>query len=79
MSTTVKNIPRRQCIPIIYTRGTHYEVGFDVVLITFLFLFFVCFYCYQLSKVILERYVCLNILRSVNIKKQRIYYIFFVF
>ncbi|XP_044731863.1 uncharacterized protein LOC123294784 [Chrysoperla carnea] len=24
------NIGRRQCIPIIYTRGTHYEVGFDV-------------------------------------------------
>lgn len=41
MSTTVKNIPRRQCIPIIYTRGTHYEVGFDVVLITFLFFLFV--------------------------------------
>lgn len=35
MSTIVKNIPRRQCIPIIYTRGTHYDVGFDVV-ITFL-------------------------------------------
>lgn len=27
----VKNIPRRQCIPIIYTTGTHYDVGFDVV------------------------------------------------
>lgn len=26
----VKNIPRRQCIPIIYTSGTHYDVGFDV-------------------------------------------------
>lgn len=26
-----KNIPRRQCIPIIYTRGTHYDVGYDVV------------------------------------------------
>lgn len=64
--STVKNIPRRQCIPIIYTRGTHYEVGFDVVLITILF--FVCFYCYQLFEVILPdchyiycRYVCLFI------------------
>lgn len=25
-------IPRRQCIPILYTRGTHYEVGFDMVI-----------------------------------------------
>lgn len=25
------NIPRRQCIPILYTRGTHYDIGFDVV------------------------------------------------
>ncbi|XP_063706790.1 beta-alanyl-dopamine/carcinine hydrolase [Culicoides brevitarsis] len=25
-----QNIPRRQCIPIIYTRGTHYDVGYDV-------------------------------------------------
>lgn len=27
----IESIVRRQCIPIIYTRGTHYEVGFDVV------------------------------------------------
>jgi hypothetical protein len=26
----IESIGRRQCIPIIYTRGTHYEVGFDV-------------------------------------------------
>lgn len=26
-----KHIPRRQCIPILYTKGTHYDVGFDVV------------------------------------------------
>ncbi|CAG9821882.1 unnamed protein product [Phaedon cochleariae] len=26
----MESIGRRQCIPIIYTRGTHYEVGFDV-------------------------------------------------
>lgn len=26
-----KNIPRRQSIPILYTKGTHYDVGFDVV------------------------------------------------
>lgn len=25
------NIPRRQCIPILYTKGTHYDVGFDMV------------------------------------------------
>ncbi|XP_074030172.1 C45 family peptidase tan [Leptinotarsa decemlineata] len=25
-----EGIGRRQCIPILYTRGTHYEVGFDV-------------------------------------------------
>ncbi|XP_031628712.1 uncharacterized protein LOC116344357 [Contarinia nasturtii] len=25
-----KNIPRRQAIPILYTKGTHYDVGFDV-------------------------------------------------
>ncbi|KAG5888617.1 hypothetical protein JTB14_022633 [Gonioctena quinquepunctata] len=25
-----ESIGRRQCIPIIYTKGTHYEVGFDV-------------------------------------------------
>lgn len=30
-TTTPRNIPRRQCIPILYTRGTHYDVGFDVV------------------------------------------------
>lgn len=28
-----KHILRRQCIPIIYTKGTHYDVGFDVVII----------------------------------------------
>lgn len=27
---TITNIPRRQCIPILYTRGTHYDVGYDV-------------------------------------------------
>lgn len=27
-----KHIPRRQCIPILYTKGTHYDVGFDVVI-----------------------------------------------
>lgn len=26
-----EHIPRRQCIPILYTRGTHYDVGFDMV------------------------------------------------
>ncbi|XP_063235695.1 beta-alanyl-dopamine/carcinine hydrolase isoform X2 [Bacillus rossius redtenbacheri] len=26
----VEKIGRRSCVPIIYTRGTHYEVGFDV-------------------------------------------------
>lgn len=30
-SNGAKNLPRRQCIPIIYTKGTHYDVGFDVV------------------------------------------------
>lgn len=30
MSPQIKNIPRRQAIPILYTRGTHYDVGFDV-------------------------------------------------
>lgn len=28
---TAKNIPRRQAIPVLYTRGTHYDVGFDMV------------------------------------------------
>lgn len=28
-----KNIPRRQSIPILYTKGTHYDVGFDVVIL----------------------------------------------
>lgn len=32
-----RHIPRRQCIPIIYTKGTHYEVGFDVVKLFFAF------------------------------------------
>jgi len=27
----VEKIGRRNSIPILYTRGTHYEVGFDVV------------------------------------------------
>ncbi|XP_004536429.1 uncharacterized protein LOC101452854 [Ceratitis capitata] len=27
---TAKNIPRRQAIPVLYTRGTHYDVGFDM-------------------------------------------------
>lgn len=26
-----EHLPRRHCIPILYTRGTHYEVGYDVV------------------------------------------------
>lgn len=28
---SAKKIPRRQAIPILYTRGTHYDVGFDMV------------------------------------------------
>lgn len=28
--SAAKNIPRRQSIPILYTRGTHYDVGFDM-------------------------------------------------
>lgn len=35
-----KNIPRRQCIPILYTKGTHYDVGFDVVILTNYFVIF---------------------------------------
>ncbi|XP_065364743.1 beta-alanyl-dopamine/carcinine hydrolase [Calliphora vicina] len=27
---SAKNIPRRQAIPVLYTRGTHYDVGFDM-------------------------------------------------
>jgi hypothetical protein len=27
----VEKIGRRNSVPILYTRGTHYEVGFDVV------------------------------------------------
>uniref|UniRef100_A0A1B0FPQ1 Uncharacterized protein n=1 Tax=Glossina morsitans morsitans TaxID=37546 RepID=A0A1B0FPQ1_GLOMM len=27
---TATNIPRRQAIPVLYTRGTHYDVGFDM-------------------------------------------------
>uniref|UniRef100_A0A182IPH6 Peptidase C45 hydrolase domain-containing protein n=1 Tax=Anopheles atroparvus TaxID=41427 RepID=A0A182IPH6_ANOAO len=30
MSQLITNIPRRQSIPILYTRGTHYDVGYDV-------------------------------------------------
>ncbi|XP_066157012.1 beta-alanyl-dopamine/carcinine hydrolase [Euwallacea fornicatus] len=30
MQPTEPKLSRRNCIPIIYTRGTHYEVGFDV-------------------------------------------------
>lgn len=30
MSPLIKNIPRRQAIPVLYTRGTHYDVGYDV-------------------------------------------------
>lgn len=26
-----KILPRRQAVPVLYTRGTHYEVGFDMV------------------------------------------------
>lgn len=26
-----RRLPRRQAIPVLYTRGTHYEVGFDMV------------------------------------------------
>ena len=26
-----ENIGRRNSIPVIYTRGTHYEVGYDIV------------------------------------------------
>ncbi|XP_019761881.2 uncharacterized protein LOC109538892 [Dendroctonus ponderosae] len=30
MPTADPNLERRNCIPILYTRGTHYEVGYDV-------------------------------------------------
>ncbi|XP_066250058.1 beta-alanyl-dopamine/carcinine hydrolase [Euwallacea similis] len=30
MQPTETELSRRNCIPILYTRGTHYEVGFDV-------------------------------------------------
>lgn len=26
-----KDIGRRNAVPIIYTRGTHFEIGFDIV------------------------------------------------
>lgn len=29
-----ENIGRRHCIPVVHVRGTHYEVGFDVVIST---------------------------------------------
>lgn len=50
-----KLIPRRQCIPILYTKGTHYDVGFDVVsVIWYLIDFSVCvriqMKCYQTKK-----------------------------
>jgi hypothetical protein len=31
MPAVEDKIGRRNSIPILYTRGTHYEVGFDVV------------------------------------------------
>lgn len=31
ITNKTKDIGRRQAIPIIYTRGTHYDVGFDIV------------------------------------------------
>lgn len=31
MSSNFDNVPRRDVIPVIYTSGTHYEVGFNVV------------------------------------------------
>lgn len=31
---------RRQCIPIIYTKGTHYDVGFDTVINCYYYYYF---------------------------------------
>lgn len=57
-----KNIPRRQAIPILYTKGTHYDVGFDVVIyIRFLFL-------------ISRTYVLKNESPSIKIRFKIIYY-----
>ena len=39
-NNTPENIPRRHSIPIIYTRGTNYDVGYDVVKFNYLFIFF---------------------------------------
>jgi hypothetical protein len=36
----VEKIGRRNSIPILYTRGTHYEVGFDVVSQSYAFMVF---------------------------------------
>lgn len=33
-----ENIGRRNCIPILYTAGTHYDIGFDTVSFIFLFI-----------------------------------------
>lgn len=30
-ATLVEGIGRRNAIPVIHTRGTHYEIGFDIV------------------------------------------------
>lgn len=38
-----KNIPRRQSIPILYTKGTHYDVGFDVVIMPIYSNYFIIF------------------------------------
>lgn len=40
-ATSISHMPRRQCIPIIYTKGTHYDVGFDVVKI-FIYIYNLC-------------------------------------
>lgn len=34
-TSKTQDIGRRHAIPVIYTRGTHYDVGFDIVRIQF--------------------------------------------
>jgi len=31
IKSTIKSIGRRNVVPVIHVRGTHYEIGFDIV------------------------------------------------
>lgn len=60
---TEEDIGRRQAVRIIHTRGTHYDIGFDIVRIQLFFFFFsiryIAIYLFDVRIIVLREFIFL--------------------